>query len=77
MFALSGATSNIYTGSRLLYGMTLDKQAPQILRRVTAGGRPLMALGACAVWSFLSYAGEDENSTNEGKIYWPQNTRHC
>jgi hypothetical protein len=28
-----------------------------------------MALGACAVWSFLSYAGEDESSTNQGKLY--------
>jgi yeast amino acid transporter len=69
VFALSGATSNVYTGSRLLYGMTLDKQAPQILRRVTARGTPLVALAACAVWSFLSYAGEDENSTNQGKIH--------
>ncbi|KAG8856502.1 hypothetical protein FRB91_000728 [Serendipita sp. 411] len=64
VFALSGTISNLYTGSRTLYGLALDKQAPKILRRVTVGGRPLLALSLCVIWCFLSYLGQNEKRPN-------------
>jgi yeast amino acid transporter len=66
MFALSGATSNLYTASRVLYGMALDRQAPALLRKVTAGGKPLLAIGVCMAWCFFSYLGQDEEKTTAG-----------
>jgi yeast amino acid transporter len=60
IFALSGATSNVYTGSRILYGLALDHQAPAVLRKVTAAGRPLLALVASTAWCFLNFAGTNE-----------------
>jgi yeast amino acid transporter len=62
IFALSAATSNVYTGSRILYGLALDHQAPAVLRKVTAAGRPLLALVASTAWCFLSYVGTNEAS---------------
>ncbi|CCA69668.1 probable DIP5-glutamate and aspartate permease [Serendipita indica DSM 11827] len=64
MFALSAATSNIYTGSRLLYGLALDGQAPKILTKLAVGGRPLLALAACSAWCFLSYLGQNDGKAN-------------
>ncbi|KAG8825811.1 hypothetical protein FRC17_008520, partial [Serendipita sp. 399] len=70
IFALSGTISNLYTGSRTLYGMALDDQAPSILRRVTAGGRPILALSVCVIWCFLSYLGQNEEKANHAFDYF-------
>lgn len=80
IFALSGATSNVYTGSRILYGLALDHQAPAALRKVTAAGRPLLALCASTAWCFMSFIGQNEASdvfdyfldltTTAGGISW-------
>ncbi|KAG8812804.1 hypothetical protein FRC17_001810, partial [Serendipita sp. 399] len=70
IFALSGTISNLYTGSRTLYGMALDGQAPSIFRRVTAGGRPILALLVCVIWCFLSYLGQNEEKANHAFDYF-------
>ncbi|PVF99049.1 putative DIP5-glutamate and aspartate permease [Serendipita vermifera] len=70
IFALSGATSNVYTASRILYGLALDKQAPSILRKVTAGGKPLLAIGIAMACCFFSYLGQDEGKTTSAFDYF-------
>ncbi|KIM24599.1 hypothetical protein M408DRAFT_331708 [Serendipita vermifera MAFF 305830] len=81
VFALSGATSNIYTGSRILYGLSLDGQGPAWLRKkVTSRGQPLVSLGLVTVFCLLSFVGEAEQAkafdyfvdvtTTAGAISW-------
>jgi len=53
----------VYTGSRILYGLALDGQAPAVLKKVTAAGRPLLALVASTAWCFLSFVGTNEASS--------------
>lgn len=70
VFALSGATANIYMGSRMLYGLSLDKKAPAFLRKVTTKGRPTLALASVVAWCFLSYIGYDEDNGNQAFAYF-------
>jgi hypothetical protein len=62
VFALSGATSNIYTGSRILYGLALDGQAPAIFRQVSVAGMPVLALCVAVAFTFLTYVGQHEQT---------------
>jgi amino acid transporter len=60
VFALSGA--DIYTGSRILYGLALDGQAPAIFRRVSVAGMPVLALFVTIAFTFLTYVGQHEET---------------
>lgn len=80
IFALSSATSNFYTGTRILHGLALDGQAPAVFKNVTAAGRPVLALGVLMAFCFICYVGDDENTnvfeyvldltTTAGAIGW-------
>ena len=62
VFALSSATSNFYTGSRIIHGLALDGQAPAIFKKITTAGRPTLAIVTLTVFCFLSYIGHDEGT---------------
>ncbi|CAG8762908.1 4353_t:CDS:1, partial [Acaulospora colombiana] len=47
--------------------MALDRQAPALLRKVTAGGKPLLAIAVCMAWCFFSYLGQNEAQTTSGE----------
>jgi yeast amino acid transporter len=69
VFALSCASNAFYTGSRVLYGLALDHQAPAVFRKVTVGGRPLLALGFLGAWCFSSYMGQVEDKSGMFYMY--------
>ncbi|PVF99046.1 hypothetical protein CPB86DRAFT_814189 [Serendipita vermifera] len=82
VFAISGAISNLYTASRVLHGLALDKQAPALLAQVRLGGIPLLAIvvgGSVCTFSFLGHSEENSNAifdhfvdftTTAGAISW-------
>jgi len=52
---LSAANSNVYSGSRILVGLTQDGFAPKWLARTTAGGVPYFAVALTAVFGLLGF----------------------
>jgi len=63
--------NSFYTGSRVLYGLALDHQAPPWFRKVTVGGRPLLALALLAAWCFSSYMGQNEENSGAPHTWSP------
>lgn len=57
VFVLSAANSDLYIGSRTLYGLALEGKAPSIFRRVSSRGLPYPALFFCTAWCFLAFLG--------------------
>lgn len=53
--AYSAGNSDLYAGSRILYGLSVDRMAPKIFRRCTKGGLPVYALIITSLFGVLSY----------------------
>jgi amino acid transporter len=52
---MSAANSDLYIGSRTLYGLALEGKAPRIFRRVNKMGVPWPALLFCTAFCFLVF----------------------
>lgn len=52
---LSAASSNVYSGSRILVGLAEEKCAPAFLKRTTKRGVPYLATAATASMGLLAY----------------------
>ncbi|CAG7845895.1 Uncharacterized amino-acid permease C777.04 [Serendipita indica DSM 11827] len=55
IFVLSAANSDLYIGSRTLYGLALEGKAPKIFKRVNRLGVPYPALLLCTAFCFLVF----------------------
>lgn len=55
IFVLSAANSDLYIGSRTLYGLAIEGKAPKIFRKVNKMGVPWPALCFCTVFCFLVF----------------------
>ncbi|PHH81773.1 hypothetical protein CDD82_7879 [Ophiocordyceps australis] len=55
IFVFSAATSDLYVGSRTLYGLACDRSAPAIFRRVNSRGVPTYALFVCTAFCCLAF----------------------
>ncbi|KIK71217.1 hypothetical protein GYMLUDRAFT_33353 [Collybiopsis luxurians FD-317 M1] len=55
--AWSAASSDLYTGSRALYGLALSQNAPSIFLRTSKRGLPYVALAVCASFALLAFMG--------------------
>ncbi|KAF8654054.1 hypothetical protein AX16_003589 [Volvariella volvacea WC 439] len=55
IFVMSAANSDLYIGSRTLYGLAAEGKAPKIFKKVTKGGVPLPALIFCTAWCGLVF----------------------
>lgn len=55
VFVMSAANSDLYIGSRTLYGLALEGKAPKIFRRVNKMGVPWPALLFCTAFCFLVF----------------------
>ncbi|PFH54397.1 hypothetical protein AMATHDRAFT_53372 [Amanita thiersii Skay4041] len=55
IFVLSAANSDLYIGTRTLYGLAVENKAPAIFRRVNRMGVPYPALVLCSMFNFLVY----------------------
>ncbi|ORZ09931.1 amino acid permease [Absidia repens] len=62
--AWSAASSDLYTSSRALYGLSIAGNAPKIFARVSKKrGLPYVALIFCSLFAFLSFMGITEGSS--------------
>ncbi|KAJ7685137.1 dicarbixylic amino acid permease [Mycena polygramma] len=62
VFVLSAANSDLYIGSRTLYGLAVEGKAPKIFSRVNRNGVPYPALILCAVFCALVFLNVSSSS---------------
>ncbi|KAL0580237.1 amino acid transporter [Marasmius crinis-equi] len=55
LFVMSAANSDLYIGSRTLYGLAVEGKAPRIFKRVNRLGVPYPALIFCTMFCFLVF----------------------
>ncbi|VDC06581.1 unnamed protein product [Peniophora sp. CBMAI 1063] len=66
LFVLSAANSDLYIGSRTLYGLALEGKAPAIFKRVNRQGVPWPALILCTAFCGLVFLNV---STSSAKVF--------
>lgn len=68
IFVMSAANSDLYIGSRTLYGLAVQGQAPKIFRRVNRMGVPYPALLLCTAFCALVFLNVSSSSA-KGKMH--------
>lgn len=63
IFVISAANSDIYIGSRTLYGLARDGQAPRIFTKTTGAGVPIIDVAATSVFAALAYMNAAKSSS--------------
>ncbi|KAH9484291.1 Dicarboxylic amino acid permease [Psilocybe cubensis] len=66
IFVMSAANSDLYIGSRTLYGLAVEGKAPAIFKKVTKGGVPLPSLILCTAFCGLVFLNVKSSS---GKVF--------
>jgi amino acid transporter len=69
--ASSSANAFLYTGSRYLFGVAQNRQAPKIFLKCTKNGIPYYCVAITAVFSLLSYMSVSSGANNV--FLWFQN----
>ncbi|KAI0321690.1 amino acid permease [Amylostereum chailletii] len=64
--AWSAASSDMYTSSRALYGLSISGNAPSVFSRITRTGLPVYAIMVSTAFALLSYMGV---SAGSGKVF--------
>jgi len=62
LFVMSAANSDLYIGSRTLYGLAVEGKAPAIFKRVNRMGVPYPALILCAAFCSLVFLNVSSSS---------------
>ncbi|KAF9559138.1 dicarboxylic amino acid permease [Agrocybe pediades] len=62
IFVLSAANSDLYIGSRTLYGLAVEGKAPAIFKRVNRMGVPYPSLILCTLFCFLVFLNVSSSS---------------
>ncbi|KAJ7063255.1 dicarbixylic amino acid permease [Mycena amicta] len=62
IFVLSAANSDLYIGSRTLYGLAVEGKAPRIFSRVNRNGVPWPALTLCTLFCALVFLNVSSSS---------------
>ncbi|KAM4057548.1 amino acid permease [Hirsutella rhossiliensis] len=62
VFVFSAANSDLYVGSRTLYGLASDRSAPAIFRRTNSRGVPFPALVVCSLFACLAFLVVNDDS---------------
>ncbi|KAF2397984.1 amino acid permease Dip5 [Trichodelitschia bisporula] len=62
LFVFSASNSDLYIGSRTLYGLASQGKAPAFLARTDRRGVPVYALGVCALFCCLAYMNVAKDS---------------
>ncbi|KAF5026457.1 hypothetical protein F66182_1444 [Fusarium sp. NRRL 66182] len=63
VFVLSAANSDIYIGSRTLFGLAHDRQAPAIFSRTNGNGVPLAGVIFTSLFAALAYMNASQSSS--------------
>ncbi|KAH7409689.1 AAT family amino acid transporter [Cadophora sp. MPI-SDFR-AT-0126] len=58
--ATSSANAFVYVGSRYLFGLAQNHQAPRIFLKCTKRGIPIYGIGFTSIWSLLAYMSVSE-----------------
>ncbi|KAH9811089.1 amino acid permease/ SLC12A domain-containing protein [Melampsora americana] len=61
--AFSAGNTSLYVGSRILYGLALEGQAPSFFKRCTAKGLPIWTLAITASFSLLAFLRLNSSGT--------------
>ncbi|KAK4046398.1 amino acid transporter [Microbotryomycetes sp. JL221] len=62
LFVMSAANSDLYIGSRTLYGLAAEGQAPRIFMRTNRYGTPFVALAFCSVICCIAFMAVSSGS---------------
>ncbi|ERS94818.1 amino acid transporter, AAT family [Sporothrix schenckii 1099-18] len=65
--AWSSSNQALLSGTRVLYGLALKKQAPRIFLRTTSWGTPYVAVGLFTLFMFLSFMTLSDSALN---VFW-------
>ncbi|KAF0324441.1 dicarboxylic amino acid permease [Colletotrichum asianum] len=63
IFVISAANSDIYIGSRTLYELARDGQAPRIFTKTMGAGVPIIGVAATSVFAALAYMNAAKSSS--------------
>lgn len=63
IFVISAANSDIYIGSRTLFGLARDGQAPRIFTRTSGNGVPLYGVAFTSLFAALAYMNAAKSSS--------------
>lgn len=63
IFVISAANSDIYIGSRTLYGLARDGQAPRVFTKISGKGVPLYGVAFTGAFAALAYMNAAKNSS--------------
>ncbi|KAF9873897.1 dicarboxylic amino acid permease [Colletotrichum karsti] len=63
IFVISAANSDIYIGSRTLFGLARDGQAPGIFAKTTENGVPVWGVAFTSLFACLAYMNAAKNSS--------------
>lgn len=63
IFVISAANSDIYIGSRTVFGLAQDGQAPGIFRRTTSKGVPIYGVALVSIFTALAYMNVTKSSS--------------
>jgi yeast amino acid transporter len=76
IFVLSAANSDLYIGSRTLYGLAVEGKAPKIFRRVNRLGVPYVALVSLRLWAAVVTPALTAVSGPVRSILWSRVLEH-
>ncbi|KAI5460500.1 amino acid permease/ SLC12A domain-containing protein [Mariannaea sp. PMI_226] len=63
VFVLSAANSDIYIGSRTLFGLAHDRQAPEVFKRTNRSGVPIWGVAFTSAFAALAYMNASKSSS--------------
>lgn len=63
IFVISAANSDIYIGSRTVFGLAHDGQAPSIFKKTTAKGVPIYGVFLVSIFTALAYMNVAKSSS--------------
>ncbi|CAK7241786.1 MAG: hypothetical protein STHCBS139747_003257 [Sporothrix thermara] len=65
--AWSSSNQALLSGTRVLYGLALKRQAPKVFLRTTSWGTPYVCVGLFTIFMFLSFMSLSDSALN---VFW-------
>ncbi|RFU35445.1 hypothetical protein B7463_g863, partial [Scytalidium lignicola] len=62
LFVFSAANSDLYVGSRTIYGLAMEGYAPAFLRRTNKAGAPVYCVLVCGIFACIGFLNVSTNS---------------
>lgn len=77
VFILSASSSDLYVGTRTLYGLASDRSAPAIFRKTNSRGVPIPALIVCSLFACLAFLVVSDDSRKVFGYFVNVSTKLC